>query len=133
MSGKRSERQRGGDRIRTSGGWALLIGALFAGLVYFLTEQADPQARIIATAGAGALIGFAYYRWSHDSGYQMVVEAQRALVAIETEQNTREIARLLQKPQWEPKSEEDSSATPTEPANSKEQSNSQAQSQPADG
>ena len=123
----------GRDRIRTSGGWALLIGALFAGLVYFLTEQADPQARIIATAGAGALIGFAYYRWSHDSGYQMVVEAQRALVAIETEQNTREIARLLQKPQWEPKSEEDSSATPTEPANSKEQSNSQAQSQPADG
>ena len=115
----------GRDRMRTSGGWALLIGALFAGLVYLLTEQADPQARIIATAGAGALIGFAYYRWSHDSGLQMVVEAQRALVAIETEQNTREIARLLR----ESKPEEDSS-TPAEPANSKEQSNPKEPSQP---
>jgi hypothetical protein len=46
--------------------------------------------------GAGALIALAYYRWSYDSGWQMVVEAQRALVAIETEQNTREIARFLQ-------------------------------------
>jgi hypothetical protein len=120
----------GRDRMRTSAAWALLIGALFAGLVYFLTEQADPQARIIATTGAGALIGFAYYRWSHDSGFQMVVEAQRALVAIETEQNTREIARLLQKPEWEPQSEEDSEATPTEESNPKEQSNSKEQSNP---
>ena len=119
----------GRDRIRTSGGWALLIGAVFAGLVYLLTEQADPQARIIATAAAGALIGFAYYRWSHDSGFQMVVEAQRALVAIETEQNTREIAQLLR----EPKSEEDSAATPNEPANSKEQSNPKEPSPPAAG
>ena len=106
----------GRDRMRTSGGWALLIGALFAGLVYLLTEQADPQARIIATAGAGALIGFAYYRWSHDSGLQMVVEAQRALVAIETEQNTREIARLLREPKEEPKSEADSAAASKEQA-----------------
>ena len=91
----------GRDRMRTAPGWALLMGALFGGLVYLLTEQADPQARILATAAAAALIGFAYYRWSHDSGFQMVVEAQRALVAIETEQNTREIARLLRetKPQ----------------------------------
>jgi len=119
----------GRDRIRTSGGWALLIGAVFAGLVYLLTEQADPQARIIATAVAGALIGFAYYRWSHDSGFQMVVEAQRALVAIETEQNTREIARLLR----QSKPEEDSSATPLEPENSKEQSNPQEPSPPPAG
>ena len=106
----------GRDRMRTSGGWALLIGAVFAGLVYLLTEQADQQARIIATAGAGALIGFAYFRWSRDSGFQMVVEAQRALVAIETEQNTREIARLLREPKEEPKSEADSSAASKEQA-----------------
>jgi hypothetical protein len=117
----------GRDRMRTSAGWALLMGALFAGLVYLLTEQADPQARIIATAAAGALIGFAYYRWSHDSGFQMVVEAQRALVAIETEQNTREIARLLR----EQKAEEDSAAVPTEPVSSKEESSSRESSQPA--
>ena len=103
----------GRGRMRASAGWALLIGALFAGLVYLLTEQADPQARIIATAGAGALIGFAYYRWSHDSGFQMVVEAQRALVAIETEQNTREIAQLLR----EANSEADASAESKEALN----------------
>jgi len=117
----------GRGRMRTSGGWALLIGAVFAGLVYLLAEQADPQARIIATAVAGALIGFAYYRWSHDSGFQMVVEAQRALVAIETEQNTREIARLLREPREKPKSEADSAAKP------KEQSYPKEESQPAGG
>jgi hypothetical protein len=85
----------GRGRMRTAARSALLIGVVFALLIYILTEQADPRARIIATAVAGALIGFAYYRWSHDSGWQMVVEAQRALVALETERNTREIAALL--------------------------------------
>ncbi len=104
----------GRDRMKTAAGAALLMGVLFAGLVYLLTDQAYPQARIVTTAVAGGLIGLAVYRWSHDSGFQMVVEAQRALVAIETEENTREIARLLR----EPKPEETPAPNPEEQSQS---------------
>ena len=87
---------------------------LFAGLVYLLTDQAYPQARIITAVVAGGLIGLAVYRWAHDSGFQMAVEAQRALVAIETEENTREIARMLR----ERKPEETPVPNPEEPSQS---------------
>lgn len=104
----------GRDRMRTAAGAALLMGVLFAGLVYLLTDQAYPQARIATTAVAGALIGLAVYRWAHDSGFQMAVEAQRALVAIETEENTRETAQLLR----ERKPEESPPPNPEEPSQS---------------
>ena len=110
----------GRDRMRNATRSALLIGVLFAGLVFLMTGRADPHAGGVAAAIAGGLIGIAFYRWSHDSGFQMVVEAQRALVALETEQNTREIARLLGAQNSEATSADTPADTPKE------------QSQPAD-
>jgi hypothetical protein len=100
----------GRARMRTAPRSALLIGLVFAALVFLVTEQADPRARIITVIGSGALIALAFYRWSYDSGWQMVVEAQRALVALETEQNTREMVSLLNRLLDIPKADEPAAA-----------------------
>ena len=56
------------------------------------------QAIILGLFAAGAL-GVAFRQWCYNSGLKKVLSAQQMLVAIDTEQNTREIAEGLRRNQ----------------------------------
>ena len=95
---EKTERQgRGRMKHATVLGIFVGFGCLFLveKIAVTLIPQSEPGTALLAAAIVAALLGLAFRDWWYNNGLKMVLNAQQVLVAIDTEQNTREIAELL--------------------------------------
>jgi hypothetical protein len=90
---ERRER-RGRSRMKRALLYGIVAG-LVSGAAVFLVPGNTEATGAFAGLACGAIIGHLFRVWAYDSGLNLVLEAQRALVAMDTEENTREIVELL--------------------------------------
>ncbi|OFV94612.1 MAG: hypothetical protein A3F68_11145 [Acidobacteria bacterium RIFCSPLOWO2_12_FULL_54_10] len=79
--------------MRTAPIYAVVIGIL---PVIGVTLVLGQEEGLVIGLVVGLILGAAIYQWCFDSGLRMVLDAQRTLVAVDTEQNTRKVAALLE-------------------------------------
>ena len=90
---------RGRRQMATAWIYGLVFGLLMFGLgittLPEIARQAPDLPVLILSVGLALVLGYALYRYVFDRGFRMVIEAQRTLVLVDTENNTRRIAERI--------------------------------------